>query len=386
MINYTLQSWKGKYNILIGWFTMQTMKRFTKSKTMVFPREIIVGHKTIHQIAELCTRISKGQRVLIVVDKNTKKIAGNTIQKILEKADYEVTELIITSPSISQVNKVINFADKKNTEIILGVGGGSVIDVGKFASHELSTAFVSVPTCASHDGIASPRASLKHHKGSVSKTATSPLAVLADTEIINKAPYRMLVAGCADVISNIPAVLDWKLAFRLKNEEFSSHAAVLAETAAQLIMDHADEIKPDVEKSVWFGVKAMIVSGVAMSVAGSTRPASGAEHMFSHMLDHLGPRIMLKGRQKKTPLHGEQCGIGAIMTMYLHGGDWEHIRSSLQTIGAPTTSEELGVSKKKIIEALVKATEIRPDRYTILGENGLTPEAAKALAKKTKVI
>lgn len=74
------------------------------------------------------------------------------------------------------------------------------------------------------------------------------------------------------------------------------------------------------------------------------------------------------------------------MMMYLHGGDWQLIRDTLQKIGAPTTSEGLGVSKKKIVEALVRATEIRPDRYTILGENGLTEDAARALAKKTGVI
>jgi len=85
-------------------------------------------------------------------------------------------------------------------------------------------------------------------------------------------------------------------------------------------------------------------------------------------------------------LHGEQCGIGAIMMMYLHGGDWEKLRDALKIIGAPTTSEDLGISKKKIVEALVKAHEIRPERYTILGETGLTEKAAKTLAKQTGVI
>ena len=362
------------------------MFRFTKSKTMVFPREIIVGHKTTDHIGELCDRIHKGKNALIIHDKDTKRIAGNKIIKNMKKSGYYVEEKVINGATVSQVNNVIKYATSKKSDIILGVGGGSVIDVSKLASHELNSSFVSIPTCASHDGIASPRASLKHRNGSVSKTATSPLAVLADTEIINKAPYRMLAAGCADVVSNISAVLDWKLAHRLKHEEYSSHAAVLAETAAQLIIDNADQIKPDVEEAVWFAVKAMIVSGVAMSVAGNTRPASGAEHMFSHMLDHLGPGIMLKRKKSHQPLHGEQCGIGAILMTYLHGGDWEVIRDTLNKIGAPTTSEELGISKKKIVEALVRATEIRPDRYTILGEQGLTEEAARALAKNTGVI
>jgi glycerol-1-phosphate dehydrogenase [NAD(P)+] len=362
------------------------MERFTKSKTMVFPREIIVGHNTTSQVAELCNRIGRGNTTLIVADKKTKKLSGDNISKILTKADYNVKQKIVSAPTIKAVNNVINYSVKHKIDFLLGVGGGSVIDVTKLSAYEISKPFISVPTSAAHDGIASPRASLKHSRGSVSKTAVSPLAILADTKIISKSPYRMLASGCADVISNISAVMDWDLAHRLKNEEFSSHAAVLAKTAAQLLIDNADDIKPDREESSWLAVKAMIVSGVAMSVAGNTRPASGSEHMFSHMLDHLGPGIMLKGKKYKKPMHGEQCGVGAMMMVYLHGGNWEKIRNSLKKIGAPITSEELGVSKKKIIEALVKAQEIRPQRYTILGETGLTEEAAKKVAKTTGVI
>lgn len=362
------------------------MERFTKSKTMVFPREIIVGHNTTSQIADLCNRIVRGNSALIVADKLTRKISGDEIAKILNKANYNTKQKIVSQATVDEVNNLIDFANKNYTDILIGVGGGSIIDVTKLASYEIKKPFISVPTCASHDGIASPRASLKHRAGSVSKTAVSPVAILADTSVIVKAPYRMLASGCADVVSNISAVKDWKLAAKLKDEEYSTHAAVLATTAAELVMDHSDEIGPNIEKSVWFAVKAMIISGVAMSVAGSTRPASGAEHMFSHMLDHLGPGILLKGRKGKRPLHGEQCGVGAIMMECLRDGDWEKIRDTLKKIGAPTTSQELGISKRKIIEALARAQEIRPDRYTILGETGLTEKAAKKLAVRTGVI
>ena len=362
------------------------MERFTKSKTMVFPREIIVGHNATQQVAELCNRIGSGENIVIIADKKTKKLSGEEIKKILSKANYDVKDKIVSSPTESEVKHVVKFSNKNNADILLGVGGGSVIDVTKLAAYELKIPFVSVPTSAAHDGIASPRASIKSSKGSVSKTAVSPLAVLADTKIIVKAPYRMIASGCADVISNISAVMDWDLAHRLKGEEFSTHGAVLAKTAAEMLMENVDDIRPDSEESAWLAVKAMIVSGVAMSVAGNTRPASGSEHMFSHMLDHLGPGIMLKGRKHRKPMHGEQCGIGAIMMVYLHGGDWEKIKNTLRKIGAPITSEELGVSKKKIVEALVRAHEIRPERYTILGETCLTHDAAKKLAKITGVI
>jgi glycerol-1-phosphate dehydrogenase [NAD(P)+] len=192
-----------------------------------------------------------------------------------------------------------------------------------------------------------------------------------------KAPYRMLASGCADVISNLTAIKDWELAHRLKDEEFSTFAASLSTTSSYLLLDKAEDIRSGLEEAVWQAIKCMVVSGVAMSVAGNTRPASGAEHMFSHMLDSIAPG---------KALHGEQCGIGAIMMMYLHGGDWEQIRSALKIIGAPTTAKEVNIPKKKVIQALMGAQKIRPDRYTILGELGLTEDAAKKLAKITGVI
>ena len=364
------------------------MEQFRKYKTMVFPREVIVGHNTTDQIKGMCRRITRSKNALIVVDKNTKKISGDKIAKMLSGASYEINTIVISSPimqkdvhvawpTMKEVNMVIKAAEKYESEFLLGVGGGSVIDVTKLAAYELSQLFVSVPTSAAHDGMASPRAALKDKKGSVSKTAVSPMAILADTEIISKAPYRMLASGCADVISNLSAVKDWELAHRLKNEEFSTFAASLSETSAKLLLYKAEDIRSGLEEAVWQAVKCMITSGVAMSVADTTRPASGSEHMFSHVLDRIAPG---------KALHGEQCGVGAIMMMYLHGEDWEEIRTFLKTIGAPTTAKELRIPKKKIVEALLNAQKIRPERYTILGEQGLTYDAAKKLAKITGVI
>lgn len=364
------------------------MERFTKFKTMIFPREVIVGHNTTDQIKGICNHLSPSNNILLVCDKNTKKISGDRIEKILSGAGYDINMVVLSLPlikrdvlpawpTIREVNTVVKEAKRTGSDFLVGVGGGSVIDVTKCATYELSTNFVSVPTSASHDGMASPRAALKDKKGSISKTAVSPMAVLADTAVIMKAPYRMLASGCADVISNLTAVKDWELAHRLKDEEFSTFAASLSTTSSQLLLDKAEDIRTGLEEAVWQAIKCMVVSGVAMSVAGNTRPASGAEHMFSHMLDSIAPG---------KALHGEQCGVGSIMMMYLHGGDWEQIRDALKMIGAPTTAKELNIPKKKIIQALMGAQKIRPDRYTILGELGLTEDAAKKLAKITGVI
>ena len=118
-------------------------------------------------------------------------------------------------------------------------------------------------------------------------------------------------------------------------------------------------------------IKALVSSGVAMSIAGSSRPASGGEHKFSHALDKLAPG---------KALHGESCGIGTIISMYLHGGDWRAIRTSLKIIGAPTTPADLGIEDSVAVDALLMAKAIRPERFTIF-DMGLTRESAEKLVQ-----
>jgi len=112
-------------------------------------------------------------------------------------------------------------------------------------------------------------------------------------------------------------------------------------------------------------------------VAGSSRPASGAEHLFSHQLDRIAPG---------KAMHGEQVGVGTIIMMHLHGGDWLEIRDALQKLGAPTTARQLGISKDKLLQALTTCHTLRPERYTILGEAGINQEAALRACKKTGVL
>jgi glycerol-1-phosphate dehydrogenase [NAD(P)+] len=124
-------------------------------------------------------------------------------------------------------------------------------------------------------------------------------------------------------------------------------------------------------------VEGLISTGVAAGIAGSSRPCSGSEHLFSHYLDRLAPD---KG------LHGEKCGIGTIMMAKLHGIDWKRVRTALKNVGAPVEASQIGVGDSMVIESLTEASKIRPERYTILSKKGLTTKGAALLAKSTGVI
>lgn len=339
------------------------------------PREIHTGPGIIKQTGAICRELRFKGKVLVVTGSNTYKIGGEDVIESLGEHGFQVEDVTITEASTEVVTDIQEMLTDKS--LVLGVGGGKVIDVAKLAATRAGINFISIPTAASHDGIASPRASIKNEGSSVSLPAESPIGVIADTEIISKAPFRLLAAGFADIISNHTAILDWKLAHRLLNEDFSDSAASLSLMTSKMTMKSADAIKEGLIESAELVVKALISSGMAISIAGNSRPASGSEHKFSHALDMVAP---------KPALHGEQCGVGTIMMMYLHGGDWKSIKNTLKMVKAPTTAEELGIKEEHIIEALTIAHTIRKERYTILGDRGLTEESARALARNTGVI
>lgn len=345
------------------------------NRKIQMPREVYIDPGIIKDTAKICKSLHLGDDFLIVTGSNTFNIGAKPVIESLEKDNLSYDVIKVDNASEESILEVEELITPNTT--VLGVGGGKVIDVAKLSSFNKGVYFVSMPTTASHDGIVSPLASIKNSNTSISATAHSPIAVIADSEIIAQSPFRLLAAGCADLIANFTAIKDWELAHRLKNEAFSESAAALSIMSAHLITDNISNIKPNLEPSARIVMKSLFSGGMAISIAGSSRPASGSEHLFSHALDKI---------LDKPALHGEQCGIGTIMMMYLHGGGWKVIKSALESVQAPTTAAEVGISEDEIIDALVMANKLRPERYTILGDNGISREAAYELAYKTEVI
>lgn len=334
-------------------------------KIIELPRRVIVGDNAIDKVHEVVKGLGLNGNALVITGKDTVNIAGEQVRRNLNaKLD------IIENHYEDEIDRISKRINKEKIGYIVGVGGGSIIDVSKVVAYNSKIPLISVPTAASHDGIASPRATVKGSKY-VSIQVNSPLGIVADTRIIEKAPQRLLSSGCADVISNYTAVLDWKLANKEVGEYYGDYAATLAMLSAEIVMHNSARIKEDIK----ILIEALISSGVAIGIAGSSRPCSGSEHQFSHVLDRICP---------KPALHGEQCGVGCIMMAYLHNADWTRVRDALKTVGAPTNAKELGIESKYIIEAITTAHTIR-DRYTIL-RNGISESEAIHLAKMTGVI
>jgi glycerol-1-phosphate dehydrogenase [NAD(P)+] len=344
---------------------------------MQLPREVVIGNDTLQLIGEICRHIGFSKSALLVTGQKTLKIAGNKVEALLERDGIHVGHLVTVSCNMQDINLVEQKIDELKPQVVIGIGGGAKIDVAKIGSSHKNIPFVSIPTTAAHDGIASPLVSLKTSGKPYSITAHAPMAILADTKIIAKSPYRFTASGCGDVVAKLTAVRDWRLAHEANGEYYGEYAASLALMSAKLVLQNASVIKSEGESGLRVLIEALISCGVAMSIAGSSRPCSGSEHLFSHALDQIVPN---------AALHGEQCGVGAIMMARLHNMNWRKIKETLEKVGAPTTAEELKVKPEHIVEALIKTRDIRPDRYTILNERNLNRDSARKLAKATEVI
>ena len=351
--------------------------QYQKTHVINLPQRIVVGFGVRKEISKHFKELGLRCPIIVITGSGPTRSIGQEIKDYLEDSQLDVFQVEIDSASIESVSKVEEISREVKCKVIMGLGGGKAIDVAKYVAYKLDADFISVPTSASHDGLVSPFASLKGMNTIYSMKAKAPLMVLADIELIAKAPRRFLIAGCGDLIGKFTAVLDWQLAHKLRGEYYGQYAASLALLSAKHIISLSDIIARGGEEAARIVVEGLISSGVAMCIAGSTRPASGSEHLFSHALDLVA---------NFPALHGEQVGVGTIMMAYLHGRKWSMIRKVLKKLGAPTTAKELGVNSEKIIEALTIAHKIRPERYTILGEKGLTREAAEKLAKTTGVI
>ena len=344
---------------------------------MQLPREVIVGKGTLQRVPEVAKRLGLRGKALVMSDSICYNIAGKAVSDFLTESGLSVDFLLVKTMTTRDVLDIEDQIKELKPQVLFGVGGGTIIDAAKISSGSQNIPFISVPTTVSHDGIASPLASIKGSDKPYSILAQAPLAIIADTDVIAQAPWRFVISGCGDVIAKFTAVKDWKLAHLEQNEYYGEYAASLALMSAKLVMENAELIVYRKNEGLHVLLEALISCGVAMSIAGSSRPCSGSEHLFSHALDMINSH---------HAMHGEQCGVGSILSAYLYRANWQRIRNTLKQIGAPTTANELGVKDVDVVKALEVAAKIRPERYTILHKLNLNFEACEKTAKATGII
>jgi glycerol-1-phosphate dehydrogenase [NAD(P)+] len=346
---------------------------------MELPRQILIGKGVMTRLGTFVRELKGNTKNICIISGNTvKSRIYEQCREALGNTCYKFRWYETPTTKLDQVLILQSIIAKDRPEIILGIGGGRSVDVAKIISYNLKTSYISVPTSASHDGISSPFVSIKSPEKPYSIKAHAPLGVLADTKLISEAPPRLQSSGCGDLIGKITAVKDWELARDEKDEYFGTYAASLAYMSAKIIMENSQNLGGNTESEVRTIVEALISAGVASCIAGSSRPCSGAEHLFSHALEYIS--------NHECGLHGERVGIGTIIMSNLHGLDHEVIVKALENVNAPTTASQLNIKEDQMVKSLLIAQSLRLDRFTILGKLNLDKDSARGILKKVNVI
>jgi len=251
-------------------------------------------------------------------------------------------------------------------QAVVGFGGGRALDVAKYVAFLAGLPYLAVPTSLSNDGFCSPQSSLTQGGRRRSLRAAMPAGVVVDTDVCLHAPEPLWWSGVGDLVAKVTAIADWKLAFHARGTPVNDFAALLSDATVFQFM--ARPVK-DLE-GVRLLATSLMLNGVAMEVSGSSRPASGSEHLLSHALD---------ARSQRPRLHGLQVGVATYVVSRLQGQGTERIASVLDATGFWRGIASDPFSRREWLEAVRLAPSLKEDFYTVLSSRDCAPEVERLL-------
>jgi len=296
-------------------------------------------------------------KVLVVSGKSHSKLLADQVI-----ADTGWEGYVIAENSFEEVDKLKKYAEEDRYDLIVAIGGGKVLDTVKRVGYLTNINHLSVPTIISNDGLISPIAVLKNYKGKTeSIPGMMPMGVVIDLEIIRKSPINYIRAASGDILSNISATNDWVLAYKKRKDSINDIGFHLSRSAAHALL-YFNDINLYSKPFLRMVIQGQINSGIAMSLAGTSRPCSGSEHLISHAMNTLGMADQV--------LHGIQVASISLFTLFLQNKLLNiHIHYAAATeipLDFTTLLERSSLTDLKMIYHLSK--EMRPGRYTVLDE------------------
>lgn len=253
-----------------------------------------------------------------------------------------------------------------SADVIIGFGGGKALDVAKYISFLSRLPYLAVPTSLSNDGVCSPQSSLTIENRRRSLPSAMPFGVILDTAVCLEAPEILWHSGVGDLVSKLTAVRDWKLAFHAQQTPVDDFAALLSDAS---VFEFLARPARDIEGMKLLGT-ALLMSGIAMSIAGSSRPASGSEHLISHALD---------GISKRPRMHGLQVGVATYLISHLQEANSDLIATLFDTTGFWKLIENDPFDRAEWLEAARLAPTIKDNYYTVLSSRDCLPEIEKTI-------
>ena len=299
-------------------------------------------------------------KVALFWGKRVEALFGETIRNSLAYSGVSVVfEKEVTTNSIDDAF-VISKEFTTSVDTILAIGGGKAIDFGKYIAFNKQLSLISVPTLISNDAFASPSSSLLVDGERRSIKTVVPRGIIIDTEVIRSSDERYIYSGIGELFSKTTALHDWRLAADTTGIKVNDFAASITLNAVDTFSYYPRKTVRSIE---YIGIitNSLLMTGIAMTIAGSSRPASGAEHLISHAYDRLS------GGEN---LHGIQVGVASYCVAFVQGTTLERVSTDMVESGFYDFVVDHPLHKSLFLEAIERATSVKENYYTVLSQEG----------------
>lgn len=339
----------------------------TTGHQIMIPTMLKVGKGTLQELGSYLAE-NEFEKVVIFFGNGLIELFGNQVKQSMEKASVEVLDYQeLDSTDIDDIIDLAFSVDGK-TQAIIGIGGGKVIDVAKYAAFLRKIPFIGVPTSASSDGFSSSSASLMINGKRTSVPARLAYGIIVDIDVIKSAPDKFIYSGIGDLVSKITAIYDWVYEQRKGYNTLDDFAVMISKKAVNsFVRTSFTSIKDDLFLREL--VDSLSMSGIANEIAGSSAPTSGSEHLISHALDKIC---------EVPQLHGIQVGMATYLMSMVQDHRFERIRKVLTDTGFFSYAKTLHLNQNEYLAAIDLAPTIKPYRHTFLHEEKYR-QRAKAL-------
>jgi len=276
---------------------------------------ISISEGTFLSLPNLASQARRNQVAIVIADEITWKVAGEEVSNSLKEAGWRVCEVVLPLPlhATDEAANRLSSLWSQDVSLAFAVGSGTINDLVKWAATQAKTPYIAVPTAASMNGYTSPISALLIQGFKRTQPCQPPEGILTEPEVVASAPQKMTAAGYADLMSKTVADVDWQISNLLWGEHYCPLPRKLVAETDEWLQRHLTDLARNEPEAVTGLLEALLLSGIGMTVAGSSTPSSGAEHLISHWLE------MKALREGKEPaLHGLQVGIGTLVALTIY--------------------------------------------------------------------
>ena len=278
-------------------------------------KEILLEKGALEKIPSLMGKYGY-HKAYLVADTHTMAVAGDQVCRILEQAGIPFDRFVFTQehlvPTMENVERLMD-SIPQGTDLLVAVGSGTLNDTTKYASFQKGLPFFIAATAPSMDGYASDVAPLIIHNLKSTMKAHTPVAIIGDVDVLKQAPMSMIAAGIGDTLGKYVSLCDWEIGKMITGEYYCPNIVKMVRSSVDTMVANLDKVHQRDEETIVTITEALIMTGIAMSFAGVSRPASGAEHQNAHFWE------MQELQDGKIPyFHGTEVGVGTILALKLY--------------------------------------------------------------------